>query len=283
MFISAFASMNLSNGHAWSSGVSLVMPLGNRCIASVGTSRDTDRHTVNSAEVSQSTPVGPGLGWRLRGSDDRSQQGQGSLVWNTNVGSYTVDANEGNDSLALQLGASGSIGLLKGLPFATRNIGYGSFAVVKVGDLQDVPVYLSNQLVATTNGDGMALVPTLLPYQKNQLTIDPAELPFDIEVGGVKEMSVPYARSGVFVNFPVRRTRNALVVLLQPNGEPVPTGTRVTVKSGERRYLVGKRDLGDVNQLTVQWQGGACRIELVLDPKGPSEPRIGPLICGEKP
>jgi outer membrane usher protein len=289
MFISAFASMSVCNGHAWSSGVSLVMPLGNRRTASAGTSRDTDRHTVNSVEVSQSPPVGPGLGWRLRGSDDRSQQGQGSLVWNTNVGSFTVDANEGNDSLALQLGASGSIGLLKGLPFATRNIGYGSFAVVKVGDLQDVPVYLSNQLAATTNGGGMALVPTLLPYQKNQLTIDPAELPFDIEVGGVKEMPLPYARSGVFVNFPVRRTRNALVVLLQPNGEPVPAGARVVVTPGERQFIVGKRgevylmDVGDANHLSVHWQKGACQLDLPLDPKGPSEPRIGPIICGEKP
>ncbi|MCL7422344.1 MAG: hypothetical protein M8364_15745 [Methylobacter sp.] len=54
-------------------------------------------------------------------------------------------------------------------------------------------------------------MPNLLPYQKNRITIEPGELPFDVEIKGVKEMAVPYARSGMLVEFPVRRSRNALV------------------------------------------------------------------------
>ena len=76
----------------------------------------------------------------------------------------------------------------------------------------------------------LALVPGLLPYQKNILTVNPDQLPFDINIGGVTEGVVPYARSGVMVNFPARRSRNALVILHQADGTPVPPGARI--KSG---------------------------------------------------
>jgi outer membrane usher protein len=161
--------------------------------------------------------------------------------------------------------------------------------VVKVGSIEGVPIYRSNQLIANTNGSGMALVPDLLPYQVNQLTIDPVELPFDIEIQSVKEIAVPYARSGLLVDFPVHRSRNALVLLRQVDGTVVPAGARVTVSQDESDFLVGKRgeaylmNLSDSNRLSVQWQDGACHLILLLDPTGPSEPRIGPLTCGERP
>lgn len=285
----AHASKRLNGGSDWSGGVGLSIPLGNQRTASANTSRSSDGGTVSSAELNQSLPAGLGIGWRLRASDDPNQQWQAGLDWNTNVGSINAEASEGNDNLALRLGANGSVGWLKGLPFATRSIGQGSFAVVNVGGLSGVPVYRSNQLAASTNNSGLALVPGLLSYQKNQLTIDPAELPFDVEIRGVREMPIPYARSGVFVDFAVRRSRNALVVLRQPDGEPVPVGARVTLSPGERQFVVGRRgeaylmDLGDSNHLSVQWQGGECQLELPLDPKGPSEPRLGPLTCGRQP
>jgi len=289
MNLNAFASQRLEGDNDWSCGVGLSMTLGKQLAANVRTNRGSDGRTINTAEVSQSPPPGPGLGWRVLASDDPNQQWQGGLTWNTNVGSFSAEASDTANNPALRLGASGSIGLLGGLPFATRSIGTGSFAVVKVGDLEGIPVYRSNQLVATTNASGVALVPSLLPYQENQLTIDPVELPFDIELGGVKETVLPYARSGLFVDFPVRRSRNALVLLCRADGSPMPAGARVTVSPGENEFLVGKRgevylmDLVDSNRLSVQWQGGSCHLILPLDPKGPSEPRIGPLTCGEQP
>ncbi|MFZ0488414.1 MAG: FimD/PapC C-terminal domain-containing protein [Arenicellales bacterium] len=82
-----------------------------------------------------------------------------------------------------------------------------------------------------------------------------------IEIGGVKETVLPYARSGLFVDFPVRRSRNALVLLRRADGSPMPAGARVTVSPGENEFLVGKRgevylmDLVDSNRLSVKWKG----------------------------
>ncbi len=156
---------------------------------------------------------------------------------------------------------------------------------MRVADLANVPVYRSNQLVATTNQRGMALVTGLRPYQQNELSIDPDELPFNIQLQGVEEMVTPYARSGVFVDFAVQRTRNALVVIHQPGGSPLPAGTQVTLAPGGETFTVGKRGeayltgLGDSNLLLVTWDGGSCELSFALAAAVDGEPRIGPLTC----
>jgi outer membrane usher protein len=186
---------------------------------------------------------------------------------------------------------NGSLGWLQGYSFASRRINQGAFAVVQVGDLEGIPVSLSNQVLATTNRHGMALVTGLLPYQANELTLNPDQLPFDVEVRGVRETVTPYARSGVVVDFPVKRSRDALVVLQQADGAIVPTGARVVVTPGNQEFVVGRRgeaylmDLQDDNLIEVRWGGGSCRLPLPLGPAQPGEapPRIGPLICGGRP
>jgi outer membrane usher protein len=289
IYLSGYVSQDLGPGHGWSAGVTLNLSLGGQRTASSSNSLGDNGNTINRAELSQSPPGGPGSGWRLGMSDDPNRRWRGGLSRNTNGGSFRAEAADTANSAAFRLGATGSLGWLGGHAFAARSIGAGSFAVVKVGSIEDVPIYRSKQLIASTNGSGMALVPGLLPYQANQLTIDPVELPFDIEIQSVREIAVPYARSGLLVDFPVHRSRNALVLLRQFDGSVIPAGARVTVAPGEQSFLVGKRgeaylmDLSDSNELSVQWRGGACEFTLPLDPSGPSEPRIGPLTCGARP
>jgi len=143
-------------------------------------------------------------------------------------------------------------------------------------------------VVAVTNSQGLALVTGLLPYQLNQLTLDADLLPFDMDIGGIRETVVPYARSGAFINFPVKRSRDALVVLQQPDGAPVPAGARVTLTPGNQAFIVARRgelyllDLSDDNRIEVRWKGGGCALVLKMPPAvpGAAPPRIGPLLCG---
>lgn len=289
LYLNVYASKQLDRDNGWSGGLNLMLPLGSQRTVSASSNRDIAGRIVNAVQASQSVPQGPGLGWRMRLSDDPVQLLQAGGTLNTNFGQFSADANKGEDGAAIRLGAHGSLGWLQGLPFATRDIGHGSFAVVKVGGIKDVRVYRSNQVAATTDGNGMALVPNLLPYQQNQITIAPDELPFDVEIKGVKEMATPYARSGVLVEFPVRRSRNALVELRQADGKPVPAGGQITVSPGGRKFIVAQRglayltDLEPDNLITVQWKKGRCELAVVLAPDGPAEPRIGPLICGDSP
>jgi outer membrane usher protein len=187
-----------------------------------------------------------------------------------------------------RLGARGSLGLLGGLGFMARPVGLGSFAVVRTGNTPDVPVLRSHQVVTRTNGQGLALVPGLLPYQANPLEIDPSELSFDVEVGKPRIEVTPYARSGVVVDFELRRSRNALVELVQSDGSAVPVGARVQLAGTDTTFVVAKRgevymtDLTTTNALEVSWPGGQCRLSFAL-PEGQAElPRIGPLACTAK-
>ena len=288
IYMGGYLSQNLGAVHNWSAGITFSMSLGRQRTANTSTSLASNGYMINRAELSESPPGGLGSGWRLGFSDDSSQRWRGGVARNTNRGSFRAEAIDTGSNPAFRLSASGAIGWLAGHPFATRTIGSGSFAVVKVGGMKDVPIYRSNQLIASTNADGMALIPGLLPYQANQLTIDPVQLPFDIQIQSVKLMVVPFARSGLLVDFPVNRSRNALVLLSQADGSLVPAGARVTVSPNENSFLVGKRgetylmNLSDSNHLRVQWQDGACELILTLHPTGPNEPRIGPLTCGER-
>jgi outer membrane usher protein len=290
-YLSISASRELNAGQSWGGALNLIIPLDSRRTLAGGSAKEPGGHLINVVQDTQSVPTGPGWGWRYAASDSAVQRFQAGATYNGNYGQMTAEANQGADSNAIRLGSSGSLGWMEGFAFASRRIDQGAFAVVKVGDIPDIPVSLSNQVAAITNSKGMALVPGLLPYQSNQLTLNPDQLPFDVEIHGVREMVIPYARSGAFVNFPVKRSRNALVVLRQPGGAPVPAGAHVVVKPGDQEFIVARRgevyltDLAADSEIEVRWQNGGCQLPLKLPPllAGAEAPRIGPLICGVAP
>ncbi|CAG1021687.1 Outer membrane usher protein YraJ [Patescibacteria group bacterium] len=288
MYLNAYAGKQLDENIGWNGGINLTIPLGEQHTVSASSYRDNSGEITNALQAMQSIPQGPGLGWRVRTSDNPNQKLQGGLTLNSDYGQFNIDANVGKrDTNIVRVGANGSIGFLEGLPFATRKIGLNSFAVVKVGDIENVPVYRSNQMTATTNSDGMALIANVLPYQKNEISINPNELPFNVDIKSTKETVNTYARSGVLVDFPIRSSRNALLILQQSNGTPVPAGATVTLNSNDLKFIVVKRgevyltdlNTGD-NQITVEWQGGHCKQVVNIDQDSETEPRMT-LNCGD--
>lgn len=287
IYLNTYASTRLDQNKDWNYGLNLTVPLGKQRSFSANSQRNDDGHHVNTANLRQSAPVGPGIGWGIQTSNDPNQRIRADLIWNTKVGQITADAaDNSNHDVALRFGANGSIGWLKDLPFAAPSIGHGSFAIVKVGDFERVPVYRSNQLIAYTNSQGLAFVPNLLPYQQNKISLNPSELPLDAEINGTEEYALPYAGSGVFVNFPVRRSYNALITLKQPDDAPVPLGAKVKLAGRDEEFIVGKRgevylvNLSEMNQITVTWPTGSCELNVPLELKSSGEPQTNSLLCG---
>jgi outer membrane usher protein len=289
-YLSLHGSRQLDTHHDWSVGFSLVVPLGRRRTLSFSSARDYNGQLVSRAQAEQSAPAGPGLGWRVAAERATSTRLQASAVLNSNYGQATADAEASDGRNSLRLGANGSLGWLGGLAFATRRIDHGAFAVVHVGDVPGVSVSLSNQVAAVTNRHGLALVPGLLPNQINTLTLDPDKLPIGVEIGGVREQRQPYARSGVLVEFPVRRSRDALLVLKQHDGQLLPIGAHVTMSPGDQDFVVARRGevyltgLPLVGRIDLRWQQGNCRISVALDTLVQAmTPAQAPptLTCGE--
>lgn len=285
----AYANTHVSGGSGWSGGLTLVAPLGPRRSASASVDRRRDGTIARALRASQAPPAGPGWGWRVRASDHGGQNLQAGATLNTRFGELTADANFAAHANGARLGARGALGWVGGLPFASRSIGDGAFAVARAGGIKGLPIYRENQLVAVTNGRGLALVTGLLPYETNRMSIDATQLPFNVDIGGLEKAVKPYARTGVLVDFAVRRSRNALLVLRLPDSSPVPIGARAATGGTMDSAMVGRRgevyltDLQDQNRLTVTWKGGTCELAFELQAGLPDEPLIGPLICEPKP
>jgi outer membrane usher protein len=232
-----------------------------------------------------------GWGWDMRLAHDESASGNTGGAGFVYQGHYLsasgqLDANSG--SAQYQLDVSGGGGVLAGRWFASRKI-FDSFGVARVGDMPNVPIYVENQLAGYTDAQGRALLPRLIAFSDNKISIDANDLPFDATLDGSDSISVaPYYRSGVVVDLPVRRFKSALVALVQADGTPVPAGARVVYPTTAADLYVANRGeiyLRDVaalgNQLQVEWAGHRCQAHFDLPQGARVQPRIGPVPCVE--
>lgn len=290
--LSLSLNKRLDGDGAWQAGLSVNLPLDGGISTSARVETASGSQATGAVSASSNPPAGPGLGWRVEGSTQESQRARGGVLYNTSQAEFSADAaSDATGQVALRAGARGTLGLLAGLPFASRAVGQGSFAVVDAGGLAGVPVMRSHQVVAVTDSRGLAFVPGLLPWQQNQIEINPVDLPLDVEVGNTVQQLTPYPGSGSVVKFAVRRTRQALVVLQQADGQPVPIGTKVRLLPDGPEFIAGRRgevwltDLAAERQrLQVRWPGGGCELDLVVPvaADGATPEKIGPLACTKK-
>src|SRR4029079_1806519 len=87
----------------------------------------------------------------------------------------------------------GSIAALGGEVFAAREIS-DAFAVVDAGGFEGVRVYLENREIGTTNAHGRLLVPSLRPYESNQLRVESVDLPINARADKPSLRVAPYYR-----------------------------------------------------------------------------------------
>jgi outer membrane usher protein len=270
-------------------GASLVVPLGQLTSASAGVERrraaDGATERTNTLFLQKSLPLGEGFGYRVQTRNDDVLAG---IAMQTRIGTYTAEANHTgiDDQTAVRFGATGGVGMLGGHAFLSGNI-TDSFAVVRVADYPGVRVLQDNQPMVSTNRSGYAVLPRLRAYDRNQISIDSRDLPFDAAVGALKVDAVPYSRSGVFVDFPVRRVRAAVLTVTLEDGAPIPSGAvaRLVDKPGEfpialrgELYIEG---LEATNRIAVSWKGQHCTLEVAYPRTDDPLPNLGSFLAKE--
>lgn len=288
--MSVSVNKRLDDDRSWGAGLSVNLPLDDGLNTASRVDRGADGQLTGTVSAARNAPAGPGLGWRVQAATTASQRAQAGLQYNTSHSEWALDAVASADGqLSTRAGGRGTIGWVGGMAFASRPVGQGSVAVVKVGGIEGVPVQRSHQVVAITDARGLAFVPGLLSWQKNQIEIDPVDLPLDVEVANTLLEVTPYARSGVVVDFGVRRTRQALLVLHQADGAPVPVGAKVRLLPDGPEFMAGRRgevwltDLAAEQQrVQVRWPQGGCTLVLAVPASPDGMPgKIGPLACEE--
>lgn len=278
----------LDGDRAWQAGISVNMTLDNGIQTAARTDVAGGVKARASVSAASNPPAGPGLGWRTEVSTIDSQRARAGLQVNTSQTELALEgASDASGHVATRAGARGSMGWLAGMPFASRSIGQGSFAVVEVENIAGVPIRRSNQVVAETDQRGLAFVPGLLPWQKNEIAIDPVDLPLDAEIDETVKYVTPFSGSGSVIKFAVQRQRRAAVVLLQADGQPVPVGTKVKLLPAGAEFVAGRRGevwlsgLAAVRQpVQVTWPAGGCRLDLTVPATDGDAPlKIGPIAC----
>lgn len=264
-------------------GISITRPLGQRRIASARLSRDRHSRQLDMS-MQQSLPVGEGYGYRVLASTLDADRLEVGVSARSGYGTYQLDAARFRGQSSFQVSASGGLALLGGKVHASRRI-YDSFAVVKVGDFKGVRIYADNHEVASTRGDGTALLPRLRAYQENPIRIELADLPLGVQVGDMELEAVPYFRSGLVLEFPVRAVNGVTLTAVLDTGEYVPAGATVTQLGGGPETVTGLRgeiyltDPMPSNQLHIGWGEHACEMTVPFAPSSEPQPYLGDFSC----
>ncbi len=242
--------------------------------------------TSSLLEASRGVPGDGGVGWRVYARDGQGQNGGGAEgSWLGDHGLLRGGVSALGDSRYAYAEAIGSAVLIGGHGFLAREID-DAFALVSTGDIGNVPVMLENRTIGQTGADGLLLVTPLNAYQRNQIGIDPLNLPADVRVDTVSVIAAPRDRAGAVVDFGLHRMRAAVLVLHDAQGQPLALGSRALVEGQAAETPVGfdgevyLENLHDHDVVRVRTAQGVCtvRFDYPAAAKG-TVPRLGPLLC----
>ena len=273
---------DLVNRTAYGIGVGINLSLG-RTSASAQGSWDGGQSSW-SANVARSAQQQNDFGYRAQFSEGASSHGSLEGEYLGSWGRISAGADLTSGRLAGRVGARGAVVLAGGSLFASDRI-HDSFAVVSTGDVAGVPVLYENRPVGQTDARGRLLIPSLLSYRNNRLAVDATRLPPDVEVGQTWMLVRPPDRSGVMVDFNIRRVASALLTLHDRDGRPIPLGSTVRIAGAADQpvgydgeaYVAGLKP-GNRAEVILP-DGSTCVVQFDYTPVNGEIPLIGPVRC----
>lgn len=91
-----------------------------------------------------------------------------------------------------------------------------------------------------TNRRGYALLPYLMPFRRNEITVDPKGLPLDVELESASVVATPSIGAVVKAVIAASTARSALIEVTTPDGRPLPFGLDVLNETGDVVGVVGQ-------------------------------------------
>ncbi|HEY1076193.1 MAG TPA: fimbria/pilus outer membrane usher protein [Fontimonas sp.] len=257
---------------------------GPRLNAGAGYSENGNARAVD-AYVASPVPADGGSGWQLRARRaDSADTLQADVGGRGDYGSWSAGLQTLDDQLNGFVAASGGIVMMDAALFPSRQVDQG-FALVTTNGVADVPVLFENRPIGKTDARGHYLLTGLNAFQPNRVSIDTLHLPAQIQAAQEIVNVVPADRAGVRVEFGLRESRAALLILHDAQDRPIDVGSRV-LRDGQPLGLVGfdgqsyLENLGLHNRISI---AGAdqdeCTVSFDLPSGASGIPVIGPLRC----
>ncbi|GAO02812.1 fimbria/pilus outer membrane usher protein [Anaeromyxobacter sp. PSR-1] len=250
--------------------------------------RVQDGEARTGAGIQRPLPLGEGFGYRVRtdrwaGETDVSALGQAQ----SSFGRYELTWDRTRAGEVGTGTASGALVLMDGRVFAARPV-EGSYAVVRVPGVPGVHAYLNNQPVGRTGRGGDLLVPGLLPYGGNRLSIADADVPIDHSVGATERVVGPPRRGGAVVVFDVERLRAVQGRVRMPGHDAVPAYGTVVVLASRRVFSSPVGAQGEfwldglpagTHRAHVLWHGQTCTFAIEVPAGAPPLLDVGQVTC----
>jgi outer membrane usher protein FimD/PapC len=262
-------------------------------VAAVGVGSGSNTQSVS---LQRSIPQGQGIGYdvtagRVGGDAGSGAFGRGFVQFNAahaEVGAeYARSSRDGAPGFSRAF-VAGSIGAVGGSAFLARPV-QDSFALIRIPELADVPVYANGWYAGKTNAAGEVVATNLSSYYDNFITFGAGELALDYVFASSEKVISPPRRSGTLVGFDVRRMRAVYGVLVgRKNGTTAPLefreltltrGTEVikgfTARRGEF-YVEGV----EPGEYLLQLNNGApCTARLHIPDDAGAMTDVGTLTC----
>lgn len=261
-----------------------VMPLEGGINANLSHTANRNTPDTTLLQVQKNVPYGGGIGWRLQTAINAAQQA--AVNWQNPYGTLTAEAASLRGEDSARVGMSGAVVRMNERWFLTRRIA-GSYGLVHLPGIQNARIYVDNQFSTRTDSDGYALLPRLRPYVQNHVSVEQQDLPLDSRVDQLIARPVPAWRSGVMVNFAIKKARAATLRIVDEQGIEIPAGASVSVLGGAEMFAVGREGVAYVeglsaeSRLEIRWAGRQCKLDVPYAASEDIVPYLGEFVCKE--
>ena len=154
------------------------------------------------------------------------------------------------------MGATGGLVIHRGgITFSNQMT--DTFGIVEAIGAEGARV--TNSIGTVINGAGYAVLPFLLPYRMNNISIDPEGISQDVEFKTTTRFVAPRSNAVVLIRFETLGGRAILITASLPDGAQVPFGASVHDAQGSEVGLTGQdgriylRGIAESGTLTARW------------------------------
>lgn len=281
----------LASGVAYTGLASISLELGPRLSGSVSGQQRIGGPSAGFS-LSRSSDSETGLSYQVRGEAAASPWGTATASYRGAYGTGEVGLHWYQGKPEPEAGVSGSLVAVGGQVKLSRPVGQG-FALVQVPGLPHARVFLNNHEVARTGEDGTALIPHLLPFYGNRLSLSDQDIPSDFGVPTLEQLVAPYARRGATVRFSARRIRplRGTLVLDGADAAALAFG-ELTLPIGQEVFRSpigshGEFELEGVpmgtHEARVAYAGGTCLARLTVPNTEALLVELDPVTCHAQP
>ena len=170
--------------------------------------------------------------------------------------SLSASASKGGQFSQFSFGASGGLVVHPGGVTLANQLG-DTVGIVEARDAKGAAISSASGI--RIDGAGYAVVPYLVPYRLNEVSIDPQGLPIDIELKTTSQQIAPRANSVVMLKFDTVSGQGVMITARFLDGSPVPFGAEVFNATQAAIGLVGQdgriflRGIPDAGVLRIKW------------------------------